>query len=187
MTGLCEDGNEPPGTLKANYVELPRESQSLLRTQYRLLLATGVAQSVKALACRSEVELERGFDPRLGLLPGWVFSEVFPNRKMNARLFNDAVSTTRLFSVDELGDSEMVFGEVKPRIRHRLPGIHLTVGENLEKKTQPGVELTDEGMYGLCLRVVSKMTPKVPKEMIWYIQRIVRTPEVGDVLVNEQF
>ncbi|KAJ4440860.1 hypothetical protein ANN_10707 [Periplaneta americana] len=28
----------------------------------------------------------------------------------------------------------------------------------------PGVELTDEGMYGLCLRVVSKMTPsQVPK------------------------
>ncbi|KAJ4433504.1 hypothetical protein ANN_15809 [Periplaneta americana] len=34
----------------------------------------------------------------------------------------------------------------------------------------PGVELTDEGMYGLCLRVVSKMTPsQVPKEMIWYM------------------
>ncbi|KAJ4426689.1 hypothetical protein ANN_26487 [Periplaneta americana] len=31
-----------------------------------LELATGVAQSVKALACRSEVALERGFDPRLG-------------------------------------------------------------------------------------------------------------------------
>ncbi|KAJ4441565.1 hypothetical protein ANN_11421 [Periplaneta americana] len=35
----------------------------------------------------------------------------------------------------------------------------------------PGVELTDEGMYGLCLRVVSKMTPsQVPKEMIWYMK-----------------
>ncbi|KAJ4437065.1 hypothetical protein ANN_17200 [Periplaneta americana] len=34
----------------------------------------------------------------------------------------------------------------------------------------PGVELTDEGVYGLCLRVVSKMTPsQVPKEMIWYM------------------
>ncbi|KAJ4432887.1 hypothetical protein ANN_21526 [Periplaneta americana] len=49
-------------------------------------------------------------------------------------LFNDAVSTTRLFSVDEIGDSEMVFGDMRPRIRHRLPGIHLTVGENLGKK-----------------------------------------------------
>ncbi|KAJ4451174.1 hypothetical protein ANN_02616 [Periplaneta americana] len=43
-------------------------------------------------------------------------------------LFNDAVSTTRLFSVDDIGDSEM-----RPRIRHGLPGIHLTFGENLGK------------------------------------------------------
>ncbi|KAJ4441027.1 hypothetical protein ANN_10876 [Periplaneta americana] len=46
----------------------------------------------------------------------------------NRWLFNNVVSTTTLFSVDEIGDSEM-----KPRIRHRLPGIHLTVGENLGK------------------------------------------------------
>ncbi|KAJ4426934.1 hypothetical protein ANN_26733 [Periplaneta americana] len=46
------------------------------------------------------------------------------------------LSTTRLFSVDEIGDSEMVFGELRPRIRHRLSGIHLTVGETSEK-TQP--------------------------------------------------
>ncbi|KAJ4444891.1 hypothetical protein ANN_06689 [Periplaneta americana] len=51
-------------------------------------------------------------------------------------LFNGAVTTTRLFSDDEIGDSEMVFGEMRPRIRHRLPGINITVGENLGK-TQP--------------------------------------------------
>ncbi|KAJ4438309.1 hypothetical protein ANN_14250, partial [Periplaneta americana] len=33
--------------------------------------------------------------------------------------------------VDDIGDSEMVFGKMRPRIRHRLPGIHLTVGENI--------------------------------------------------------
>ncbi|KAJ4439045.1 hypothetical protein ANN_15001 [Periplaneta americana] len=38
-----------------------------------------------------------------------------------------------LFSVDEIGDSEMVFGEMRPRICHGLPGIHLMVGENLGK------------------------------------------------------
>ncbi|KAJ4433436.1 hypothetical protein ANN_15734 [Periplaneta americana] len=48
-------------------------------------------------------------------------------------LFNDAVSTPRLFSVDEIGDSEMIFGEMRPRIRHRLPCIHITAGENLGK------------------------------------------------------
>ncbi|KAJ4426724.1 hypothetical protein ANN_26523 [Periplaneta americana] len=36
-----------------------------------------------------------------------------------------------IYSVDDIGDSEMVFGDMKPRIRHRLPGIHLTVGETL--------------------------------------------------------
>ncbi|KAJ4444339.1 hypothetical protein ANN_06131 [Periplaneta americana] len=69
MAGLCEDGNEPPGSLKA--------------------------------------------------ICNW--------------LFNDAISTTRLFSVDEIGDSEMIFGEMRPRIRHRLPCIHNTIGENLGK------------------------------------------------------
>ncbi|KAJ4434714.1 hypothetical protein ANN_23282 [Periplaneta americana] len=48
-------------------------------------------------------------------------------------LFNDAVSTTRLVSVDRIGDSEMVFGEMMPMIRHSLPDIRLTVGENLGK------------------------------------------------------
>ncbi|KAJ4443360.1 hypothetical protein ANN_05028 [Periplaneta americana] len=48
-------------------------------------------------------------------------------------LFNDAVSTTRLFSVDEIDDSEMIFGEMMPRIRHRLPDICLMVEENLGK------------------------------------------------------
>ncbi|KAJ4425351.1 hypothetical protein ANN_27966, partial [Periplaneta americana] len=48
-------------------------------------------------------------------------------------LFNDAVSTATLFSVDEIGDSEMVFGEMRPRIRHSSPGIHHTVMEKLGK------------------------------------------------------
>ncbi|KAJ4427608.1 hypothetical protein ANN_25256 [Periplaneta americana] len=52
---------------------------------------------------------------------------------MNLRLFNDAVSTTRLFSVDGIGDSEMVSGEMRPKNRHRLPDIRLAVAENLGK------------------------------------------------------
>ncbi|KAJ4430677.1 hypothetical protein ANN_19268 [Periplaneta americana] len=35
------------------------------------------------------------------------------------------------FSVDEIGGSEMGFGEMRSRIRHSLPDIRLTVGENL--------------------------------------------------------
>ncbi|KAJ4445411.1 hypothetical protein ANN_07216 [Periplaneta americana] len=43
----------------------------------------------------------------------------------------------RLFSVDEIGDSEM-----RPRIRHRLPGIHLTVEENLGKNLTSYLSVT---------------------------------------------
>ncbi|KAJ4432513.1 hypothetical protein ANN_21133 [Periplaneta americana] len=54
-------------------------------------------------------------------------------------LFNDVVSTTGSFKVGGIGDSEMVFGEVRPRIRHRLPDIRLTVGETLGKKPNQGI------------------------------------------------
>ncbi|KAJ4435910.1 hypothetical protein ANN_18530, partial [Periplaneta americana] len=46
-------------------------------------VATRVPQSVKALACQSEVALGSEFDPHLGRLSGLVFSEVFPNRKLS--------------------------------------------------------------------------------------------------------
>ncbi|KAJ4440230.1 hypothetical protein ANN_08369 [Periplaneta americana] len=46
-----------------------------------------------------------------------------------------------LASVDGIGDSEMIFGKIRPRIRHRLPDICLTVGENLGKNpTRPDPE-----------------------------------------------
>ncbi|KAJ4438079.1 hypothetical protein ANN_14018 [Periplaneta americana] len=38
-----------------------------------------------------------------------------------------------LFSVDGIGDSEMLFDEMRPRIRHRLSDICLTAGKNLGK------------------------------------------------------
>ncbi|KAJ4441635.1 hypothetical protein ANN_11493 [Periplaneta americana] len=42
----------------------------------------------------------------------------------------------KLFSVDGSGDSEMVFGEMRPTIRHRLPHIRLTVGKPLKEPNQ---------------------------------------------------
>ncbi|KAJ4430968.1 hypothetical protein ANN_19561 [Periplaneta americana] len=47
-------------------------------------------------------------------------------------------STIRLFSVDGIGDSEMVVGDMRRRIRHRLTDIRLKVRENLGK-TQPAL------------------------------------------------
>ncbi|KAJ4437238.1 hypothetical protein ANN_17373 [Periplaneta americana] len=67
----------------------------------------------------------RIFAAQIISIPIWQYIRIW--------LFNDAVSTTSLFSVDEIGDSEMVFGEVKPRIRHRLSGVHLTVRKNFGK------------------------------------------------------
>ncbi|KAJ4437382.1 hypothetical protein ANN_17525 [Periplaneta americana] len=49
-------------------------------------------------------------------------------------------------TADEIGDSETIFGEMRPRIRHRLPCIHITVGENLGKN-QPD----DEDDFAACL------------------------------------
>ncbi|KAJ4447728.1 hypothetical protein ANN_09736 [Periplaneta americana] len=62
-----------------------------------------------------------------------------PTHEQSVTLVADSLQEDRrvtLFSVDEIGDSEMVFGEMRPRIRHRLPCIHITFGENL-RKTQP--------------------------------------------------
>ncbi|KAJ4447769.1 hypothetical protein ANN_09777 [Periplaneta americana] len=54
----------------------------------------------------------------------------------------EAISTIELFSVDEIGDSEMVFGEMRPRIRHRLLTFLLCWGKPC--KTQAGIEPTPE-------------------------------------------
>ncbi|KAJ4452285.1 hypothetical protein ANN_03804 [Periplaneta americana] len=62
-------------------------------------------------------------------------SEMNPGSSAESWLFNDAVSTTRLFSVDGIGEREMIFGEMRPRIRHRLPS---QLGKTSEK-TQPGL------------------------------------------------
>ncbi|KAJ4438425.1 hypothetical protein ANN_14370 [Periplaneta americana] len=84
------------------------------------------------------------FSPAVGLKPDglWRVLDINPFDLITCWLFNDAVSTTRLFSVDEIGVSEMIFGEMRPRIRHRLPCIHITDGENLGK-TQPVSVLCD--------------------------------------------
>ncbi|KAJ4441586.1 hypothetical protein ANN_11442 [Periplaneta americana] len=50
----------------------------------------------------------------------------------------NAVSTTRLFSVDDIGDSGMIFGEMRTRIRHRLLAFTLRL-EKTSEKTQPGI------------------------------------------------
>ncbi|KAJ4444801.1 hypothetical protein ANN_06598 [Periplaneta americana] len=43
----------------------------------------------------------------------------------------------KLFCIDGIDDSEIVFGEMRSGIRQRLHDIHLTVGENLGEKNRP--------------------------------------------------
>ncbi|KAJ4441754.1 hypothetical protein ANN_11612 [Periplaneta americana] len=52
-------------------------------------------------------------------------------------LFNDAISTTRLFSVDEIGDSEMIFGEISQEFAIDYLEFNLRLGKTSEK-AQPG-------------------------------------------------
>ncbi|KAJ4432046.1 hypothetical protein ANN_20660 [Periplaneta americana] len=117
MAGLCEGGNEPPGSLKANKFRAtecterkksvrwptkvaedaiewmqrgPKKSVKKLAVEigvsygsaHKRPEASGVAQSVEAVACRSGVALGSRFYSRLDWLG---FSEVFPNRKTNVR------------------------------------------------------------------------------------------------------
>ncbi|KAJ4441413.1 hypothetical protein ANN_11268 [Periplaneta americana] len=212
MAGLCEGGNEPPGSLKAVFLDAPRSGRPTILTEKldeisaitlwsptkstrKLAQGAGISKWTAHKAVRSELQLysykitvvhelkesdyekithwgpekssvydlfiveiqpEREMvykyclEPLLLQAQGFIsFPEeimmrILPRQKiqrlrrgLNLRitwLFNDAASTTRLFSVYEIGDSQMVFGEMRPRIRHRLSGIHLTVGENLGKK-----------------------------------------------------
>ncbi|KAJ4430727.1 hypothetical protein ANN_19318 [Periplaneta americana] len=48
---------------------------------------------------------------------------------------------SKLFSLDGIGDSEMIFGEMRLRIRHRLHDIRLTTGENLGKTSTSRVRI----------------------------------------------
>ncbi|KAJ4450346.1 hypothetical protein ANN_01766 [Periplaneta americana] len=108
-----------------------------------LMLAGNEFQSLVRIGSRENPgkKPQPGNLPRPGFEPGppgfadfYYYVPNYAFRSVLTWLFNDAASTTRLFSVDEIGDSEMVFDEMRPRIRHILPGIHITIGENLGKK-----------------------------------------------------
>ncbi|KAJ4446677.1 hypothetical protein ANN_13374 [Periplaneta americana] len=47
-----------------------------------------------------------------------------------------SVSLKGIFNVNGIGDSEMVFGEMKARIHHKLPDFRLTIGKTSEKLNQ---------------------------------------------------
>ncbi|KAJ4446928.1 hypothetical protein ANN_13629 [Periplaneta americana] len=91
------------------------------------------------MSCSQEVKrriamVKEAFNRKRSIFCGPLEKETSEVFCMNCGiLFNDTVSTTRLFSVDGISDSEMVFSEMRPRIRHRLPDIRLRAGKNLGK------------------------------------------------------
>ncbi|KAJ4441760.1 hypothetical protein ANN_11618 [Periplaneta americana] len=54
----------------------------------------------------------------------------------------------KLISVDEIGDSEMIFGEMRSRIGHILSHIRLTIGENVGKLQPAGKRSHDRQKEG---------------------------------------
>ncbi|KAJ4446599.1 hypothetical protein ANN_13296 [Periplaneta americana] len=139
MAGLCDDGNELAGFLKVICNEQKCVELSLQLGDVKASsnvsnvdkppcgINASVSPQLRDVKVSANVSnIDEPFDISASIYDG-------PYKPISffSLLFNDTVSSTRLFSVDEIGDSEMVFGEMRPRIRRRLPGIHLTVGENL--------------------------------------------------------
>lgn len=73
-------------------------------------------------------------------------------------LINDALSTTGFFSVDEVVDNEMVFGEMRLRIHYRLPDIRLTVAGNLGKNPNMYLSSTGNRTYAPAQLRISRQT-----------------------------
>ncbi|KAJ4443646.1 hypothetical protein ANN_05321 [Periplaneta americana] len=118
---------------------------------------TGVAQSVKALACRSEVALGRGFDPRLGGLHSWVFPRFSPTVSEGVR-----DSGRGLHRGDPAGGVVRFRG---PQRRHsRVAGVYPRIwgeGSNHHpESSSPGslilFERTDEKSYKPWTGVIQK-------------------------------
>ncbi|KAJ4449392.1 hypothetical protein ANN_00791 [Periplaneta americana] len=114
MAGLYEGGNEPPGSLKAVTNELPVFLDEVLE--------------MWLMHDEAPVHLHRNIREHL--------RKTFNGRWIGRGGFVGIITfilLRRLYHVDGINDSEMLFDEMRLRIRHRLPDIRLMVWDNLEK------------------------------------------------------
>ncbi|KAJ4427507.1 hypothetical protein ANN_25155 [Periplaneta americana] len=135
MAGLCEGGNEPPGSLRAIKSLRDWDTWSAAHPSVPALLLGAMPHSASLLVSSRGNESPKSFVcPRCGR-----------GYKLKSSLRNHEKWECGMepqFHIDGIVDSEMVFGDMKPRIRYRLSDIHFTVGENLGK-TQPGWKLAN--------------------------------------------
>ncbi|KAJ4445934.1 hypothetical protein ANN_12620 [Periplaneta americana] len=152
MVGLCEGGNEPPGSLKASKIRFYGSSPELTWTSksppdgesasafsnkiHDILITLHYKRDTQKQSDTSDVYYElthRGNKRRQDQQRP--VPKMTENRSKHVnKLFNEGVSTIGLFSVNRICNREVEFSDV--RIRHRLPHIRLTVRENLEKTNQ---------------------------------------------------
>ncbi|KAJ4435763.1 hypothetical protein ANN_18382 [Periplaneta americana] len=67
---------------------------------------------------------------------------------------NEPPGSLKANNLDGIDDSEMIFGEMRLRIRHRLHDIRLTIGENLGKNlNQQCVKMESEPHFTNCLKI----------------------------------
>ncbi|KAJ4445881.1 hypothetical protein ANN_12566 [Periplaneta americana] len=116
MAGLCEGGNEPSGSLKAICKNRTREVEQLSAMARRSIVV--LARSETTTNSASYLSQSRARTERR-----WRW----PNKQQ--RLWQWGTGECQ----HEIGDGEMVFGEVRLRIRQELPDIRLTVRKNLRK------------------------------------------------------
>ncbi|KAJ4445883.1 hypothetical protein ANN_12568 [Periplaneta americana] len=118
MAGLCEGGNEPPGSLKAIINDI--SSIVSYNTVYSLMIPLYTCTSCD-----------------VNILIRTIANSIDENKnwcQKNGFSLNMNDHGKWLFCIDGIDDSEMVFGEMKSGIRQRLPD---TAGENLGEKIQP--------------------------------------------------
>ncbi|KAJ4433077.1 hypothetical protein ANN_15334 [Periplaneta americana] len=69
-----------------------------------------------------------------------------------------------MHSVDVVGDIEMIFDKMKPKIRHRLYDIVFTFGENLGK-TEPDLTPMDFYLWGTVKDEVYRRKPRTLEDL----------------------
>ncbi|KAJ4451965.1 hypothetical protein ANN_03449 [Periplaneta americana] len=120
MVGLCEDGNEPPGSLKASNFEIINSTVEQLNR--------GRGKVADAVRAKVDTVLSKTLDMK--------------NYKKVVAVMSGESTDARTCKLVSKSETEVTGGQ-EGRTQARGTG-----------NMCPGVELTDEGMYGLCLRVV---------------------------------